>query len=96
MTHPTVIKVKKNGRWIDADELKNPEPYRPPEKIPEVNPDTLPDKKELDADEPFRHLWFMNKDVRRLLTEDGKVRKGLSPEHQETARKILKRYGMEN
>jgi hypothetical protein len=94
MARETRIKVKRSGRFVDVNDL--PEVRRaeqPPAKLPTVNVTRLPKPSKLNKDVPLEQLFVEHKEVRAYITEDGKMRGGLSPKAQKKAEQILERYG---
>jgi len=95
--HETVIKVKRKGEFVNVDDLpdirqQEQEQRREAVTMPNVEVGRLPERSDLDEDVPFSQLFFENREVRAYLTEEGKVRKGISPEARKKAEEILERY----
>jgi len=94
MAHATRIKVKRNGKFVDVEDLPDiRESERKTVPMPKVNINRLPKLSALDKDVPFSQLFFEHPEVRAYVTEEGNMRMGLTPKAQKKAEQILERYG---
>jgi hypothetical protein len=94
--HETRIKVKRGGRWIDVEdlaEMRHEEEERRNANVPPVEVGALPGPDKLDSEVPVQQVFYEHPEVRRYITEDGHIRRGLAPEHKAVAMDILRRYG---
>jgi len=97
--HETVIKVKRKGAFVNVDDLPGVRQQEQEQKVaiskmPDVDIGRLPERSALDEDVPFSQLFFEHREVRAYVTEEGKLRKGLTPSAQKKAKQILERYGV--
>lgn len=96
MAHETRVLLKRKGGFVDArdfHEVREQEAVASHRPAPKVNVGSLPPKDQLDPEQPFDQLCFEHKEVRALITSDGKIRKGLSNADRKKAQEILNRYG---
>jgi hypothetical protein len=103
MARPTVFKAKRNGEWVNVDDLraeKNARPEPPP--FPTINVAALPDRATLDPELPFDELFFNYPSVRPYVTlhvdagtgtRELRVRGCIPPEYRAVAQDILRKYG---
>jgi hypothetical protein len=107
MARPTVIKIKKNGKWFmlgDEPPEKEPEPMPMPMRLPDPGAFDEPDTFLCEPAERcrcyfarlwrFMAMWYETKWVRAYISDMARVRRGLDAESREIARQILTQYGV--